>query len=449
MTMTINNNLLLMSLALVSCSQQISEMPPAPVQSDPNTIAPPLPSGAGCVAQIRSDYFSPDSVAIISGNIDPENNLGEFESIYIVEPGQVTASSGPFMLQLEDVSGNKLASFCFDVLWSQGDSPFIAVIPWSVNVSRIVLLKDDIQLAERSKSANPPVVRVISPNGGENITADDEMIQWEASDPDGDDLTYVVSASDDDGETWTSLGIDLTGTSIKFLASSLNNTHNGRVRVLASDGFFTSQDISDAPFVITTLEGSSLYVDIFEEGGVFSGDQTVILEGEAYSNTGSVSQDEVAFTWSSDIDGVLAEGSSLAINAMELSEGTHTITLSAEYEGLDPGSDSIEITIYREFSSLSVEVTELNFKARLGDPAVMDKAVDIWHLGNHSVSWSATADQDWIVLRAMGTVTPEYLLVAVNLTDLPVGVYTGKILIKSDAEGVSTHTITVTLEITK
>jgi hypothetical protein len=450
--MTIKKNikkLMLIALVLLSCRQQIGETPFVQNQQGLFTPAPFSISDTGCSVQIPLDLFSPDSTAIVSGYINIEKNVGEFESIYIVDLQQEALTSGPYQLQLEDASGQKLAAFCFDILIPQEEAPFIAEIPWSRNVSRIVLLKDDLKLSERSASATPPTVRVIFPNGGETITTDDTIVHWEANDLDGDNLTYVVFISSDSGENWETLGLDLSETSINLSTNFQENTQNGKVRVLASDGFFTTQDISDESFTITTLEGSSLSVDIFEEGGEFAGDQTVILGGEAYSNTGSVPEDEVKFTWSSNIDGVLGEGSSLAINARELSEGTHTIKLTGEYEGLQPGYDSIEITIYREFSSLSVDVDVVSFKAQLGAPAVIDKAVEIWHLGNHSITWSASADQDWIILRALGTETPESLLISVDLKNLPIGIHTGNVLIESNAEGQSTHTITVTLEIIK
>jgi hypothetical protein len=449
---------LTVAFALTSCQQLNTEVPPTSlvlasptfqpklVSSTTSTV-PPVPSLTITRTSTPSEISIRQRSALISGSIDKEEKKGKLEMIYILDRPSDASYSGPYSIRLEDKAGKELGNYSFDTLPMEGILPFTLEIPWDDSVFRIVLLKDGNILAERSASVNPPVVHVLSPNGGETISEKKEPVRWEASDADGDKLTYVVQFSDDGGKTWLPIGINLTETSIDLDTSFLKNTQAGVVRVLASDGFYTSQDVSDEVFTVKTQAGMSLHVDIDEDGGEFAGEQSVILEGEAYSNRGSLPEDEVEYTWSSNIDGVLGQGSSLFINAHELSEGKHLITLTAEYDGFQPGSDSIEITIYREFSSLSVEVNELNFNAKLGDPGVMDQAVEIWHLGTHSITWSATAGQKWIVLKAMGSETPSNLIISVDLSDLPVGVYTGNIIIESNAEGTSTHTITVKLEI--
>ncbi len=455
------------AFVLTSCRQLITEAPPTSLVLASPTSQPKLvPSATSTVSPVPSpimtliptitrtstpsELFTGQKSALISGFIDREENTGKFEAIYILDRPPDALYSGPYSIRLEDKAGVELGNYSFDILPMEGALPFTLETPWDDSVFRIVLLKDSAILAERSASVNPPIVHVLSPNGGETISEKKKLVRWESSDADGDKLTYVVAFSDDGGKTWNTIGIDLKETSFDLDTSFLKNTQDGMVRVLASDGFYTTQDVSDEVFTVKTQAGMSLFVDIDEDGGEFAGEQSVILEGEAYANTGSLPEDEVEYTWSSNIDGVLGRGSSLFINAHELSEGKHLITLTAEYDGFQPGSDSIEITIYREFSSLSNNIiNELNFKAKSGDPGVMDQIVEIWHLGNHPVIWSATADQKWIVLRAMGSETPSNLIVSVDLSNLPVGVYTGNITIKSNAEGNSTHTIKVKLEIKK
>lgn len=463
---------LIAAFVLTSCQQLITEVPPTSLVLASPTSQPELVTSAtSTVSPVSSltmtliptiiptstpsKIFTGQRSALISGFIDTEKNTGKFGAIYILDHPSDASFSGLYSIRLEDKAGTELGNYSFDIIVPfdivpvEGVLPFTLETPWDDNVFRIVLLKDGAILAERSASVNPPVVHVLSPNGGETISEKKKLVRWEASDADGDKLTYVVQFSDDGGKTWLPIGIDLKETSIDLDTSFLKNTQDGMVRVLASDGFYTTQDVSDEVFTVKTQAGSSIHVDIDKDGGEFAGEQSVILEGEAYSNSGSLPEDEVEYTWSSNIDGVLGRGSSLFINAHELSEGKHLITLTVEYDGFQPGSDSIEITIYREFSSLSVEVNELNFNAKPGDPGVMDQAVEIWHLGTHSITWSATADQKWIVLKAMGSETPSNLIVSVDLSDLPVGVYTGNIIIESNAEGTSTHTIKVKLEIKK
>jgi hypothetical protein len=400
---------------------------------------------------VEAEFF-----AFISGQVDGENGTGTLDTVYVLDQGRMTpASSGPYVIRFEDVDGVEIATYPFEALTGFDGSPKIGVftmlLPWNSDTTRIVLLKDNVELDSRSASKSAPVVTITSPNGGENLTGSIATITWSATDADNDSLAFVVQYTTDDGLSWETIAVDFTETKLDLDLSFVSNTDTGRIRVLASDGFHTSQDESDGVFVVATEK--PVYVDILDkDGAVFSGDQTVILDGEAYTNSGSLPEDSLV--WSSDLDGELAVGEQLAINAQELSEGTHKITLTAHDDEMQSGSDTITIQIYRNFSSLSVETKSLNFTARLGDNKTAEQVVEIWHLGNHSIKWSASADQAWIQLIAaqgqgvpIESQTPSDLVIFADPTGLSVGIHTGTITITSNAEGIRTHIITVTFEI--
>lgn len=399
----------------------------------------------------------PQFFALISGLVDGEKGTGTLDTVYVLDQGRVTpASSGPYSIRFEDASGAELAFHPFEALSGFDGSPgiglFTMLLPWNNDTTRIVLLKDNVELDSRSASKNAPVVTITSPNGGENLTGATSTVTWSAVDADNDTLAYVVQYTTDDGLSWDTIAIDFPETKLDLDLSFVSNTDKGRVRILASDGFHTSQDESDGVFTVATEK--PVYVDIFDEdGAVFSGDQTVILDGEAYTNSGSLPEDSLV--WSSDLDGELAVGEELVINAQDLSEGTHQITLTAHDDEMQSGSETIAIHIYRNFSSLSVETKSLNFTAPLGKTRTIEQVVEVWHLGSHSIKWSATADQEWILLFAARTTqgkpidieTPSDLVIFADPTGLSAGIHTGTITITSNAEGVNTHTINVTFEI--
>jgi hypothetical protein len=356
-------------------------------------------------------------------------------------------TSGIYVIRFEDDAHQELASYSFEAGFgydSSGLGSFVLVLPWNSNTTRIVLLKDEVELDSRMASSNAPSIQIISPNGGESLGTQITTVSWSAIDEDGDLLKYVVQYSIDGGQLWVPVAVDWTSNSIELDLNTIPNTDAGLIRVFATDGFYTSQDQSDGLFRVAGEK--TVYVDIFDgDGGVYSGDQSIILDGEAYTDYGQLP--EATLTWSSDIDGVLGEGEELSINAQELTEGTHTITLTAEYDDMKTGSESITIHIYRHFSSLSVGTDSLNFTGKLGEPRTMDQIVEVWHLGDESLIWSAEADQNWIVFTQLGNETPANLLVLANLTGLSAGTYNGTITISSNAKGIKTQTITVTLMI--
>jgi hypothetical protein len=90
---------------------------------------------------------------------------------------------------------------------------------------------------------------VLTPNGSE-AAAGSSTIEWIADDADSDTLSYAVLLSTDDGATWNTAAIGLTTTVYSLDVSALPPGTTNLVRVIATDGVNTGQDVSDAPFII-------------------------------------------------------------------------------------------------------------------------------------------------------------------------------------------------------
>ncbi|MFQ6126630.1 MAG: winged helix-turn-helix transcriptional regulator [Candidatus Heimdallarchaeota archaeon] len=94
-----------------------------------------------------------------------------------------------------------------------------------------------------------PAVTVLSPNGGEYWNGT-QTINWAATDPQGDPLTYSVYYSSDGGQTWTQLATGLTESSYLWDTTTVENGVNCLIQVEASDGTYIGADASDTPFEI-------------------------------------------------------------------------------------------------------------------------------------------------------------------------------------------------------
>jgi hypothetical protein len=100
-------------------------------------------------------------------------------------------------------------------------------------------------------SANrAPVVSVTSPNGGEIIEGATNTITWTAQDPNKDSMTYDILYSVNGGGSWTPIATDHTITSINWDASSVPESLDALIRVVAHDYELTGQDDSDAVFSV-------------------------------------------------------------------------------------------------------------------------------------------------------------------------------------------------------
>ncbi len=94
-----------------------------------------------------------------------------------------------------------------------------------------------------------PSVEVAGPNGGETVTGE-ITVSWTGGDLDDDALTFDVFYSDDGGGTWTPIDSGLSGTQIQWNTSLVANGTNYLIRVVASDGEFTAEDVSDGTFTV-------------------------------------------------------------------------------------------------------------------------------------------------------------------------------------------------------
>ena len=177
-----------------------------------------------------------------------------------------------------------------------------------------MLKRKDVMLAERTVSTHAPTVRVLSPNGGEWLGTK-AVIDWEASDPDGDPLSYTVLYNNGNDSTWWPIATNVTATSISVDTSLWPGSTQGREMVRVTDGVHSAEDVSDKPFDVPQ---KSPLVAILNAGA----DQ---LTGVAYDPEDGLLP-AASLTWTSDRDGRLVPGRQVKMQS--LSPGNHLLTLT-------------------------------------------------------------------------------------------------------------------------
>jgi hypothetical protein len=292
-----------------------------------NALAPsPAPrTGAAAAAQ---------SVALVSGLIS-DNDTGQLDAILALQgnPASATLPSGSqYCLTLQDASNAPVATHCFDLSFTNPESgapvsvaPFAYALPFPGTVGRVVLKHGAAVLDERSSSAHAPEISLTSPAGGE-VWDGIETVVWTASDADGDDLTFAVFYSSDDGASWTPVALDLTESSYALDTTALPGGDAVRIRVLASDGFLTTT--VDSPRFSVPAKTPMAVIDAPEADASVPQEQALYLMGSAYDpEDGSLADN--ALSWWSDRDGLLGRGATVIVPGLTLSAGWHTITLMA------------------------------------------------------------------------------------------------------------------------
>lgn len=299
-----------------------------------------LPADSG--AQAEQTYL------VVAGQVE-ESGAVEFLPFWQISstvPLENPPVGSDYCLELRDATDTVLQSHCFNLDFfnyeghiSMTVDSFVVALTLVPTATQVVLRQGAVDLGQVSISAHPPNVTLLSPNGGETAT-DPLVIEWSASDDDGDTLAYNLFYSADDGANWQPLAINLTGTSV-FSAplALLPGSSTARVRVEASDGFSNAADRSDGPFsvgekgpavsILHPVSGSNVLLPL-------------TLQGAAYDLEDGPPADS-ALSWHSDRDGALGTGSELRVET--LSMGWHTLTLTAIDSQGNSGSDAITFKV--------------------------------------------------------------------------------------------------------
>ena len=203
---------------------------------------------------------------LVSGfiNMTGSGMTGSFEPLMDLSPGEIiedTEALGGFTLDLLDAQGNLLDNVTlaipFSISFIGGDttesnvSLFLSVLERPPDLAAIRILDNGTEIGRITRSDNAPSVEIISPQPG-TVYRQNVFINWDASDPDGDSLTYAIGVSDDGGVNWHTLIAEYPNTSIEFDINTtlLDITDDFLIRILVSDGFLSGEDIMEVTFAI-------------------------------------------------------------------------------------------------------------------------------------------------------------------------------------------------------
>lgn len=282
---------------------------------------------------------------LAGGIIDLTANTAQFNGVYQTDtPGTDTIAAAaeklgyaaafgldadpPYLLVQVNAAGAVLDSQELFLENADGDGStqhFLELAPLAQGTNRLQVRRGATVLAERIASAAPPTVQLLAPNGGGELRAGD-VVRWSAGDADGDALNFTLQYSADNGQTWRLVALAVTGDSFTLPDPlGLPGSTQGRMRVIANDGFWTGQDDSDGVF---TVANSAPWAAIRSPKPLAhaSVGELVLLEGLATDlEDGPLADDRLS--WSSDRDGFLGVGEELAVES--LTAGVHQITLTA------------------------------------------------------------------------------------------------------------------------
>lgn len=403
---------------------------------------------------------------LVVGTIHPAANAMSLQPLFILPNAAEIQPRvpGPYAIVLRNAAGAELARYPFTPSESQSDPAPAAggesepetelsvdeLVPYVAGTDRVDIEGPGGVLTTVRAGPNLPSVRVLSPNGGEVLGGVTVPVSWTASDVDGDPLTFNVQYSRDDGSSWEMVAQDLKATSVALDAINFQAGSRARIRVWVSDGIHTASDQSDGTFTVPnhvpTISITQPATDVTIAVG-----QTIALQGDAYDIDSGTLPGGFASSldWESDLDGFLGSGASLRLS--DLSEGVHTITLTADDGRGGVASASVRVAVVATLTQLPPVPDALAVAPRLLvlDPTVTTSAaVAIDNLNAaHAIAWSAVANQAWLQMSANAGMTPDEITVSFDGTDLAPGYHQGKITFSSDAAPGASQSVDVQVSI--
>lgn len=326
---------------------------------------------------------------IIRGVVRFDSDRGELLPLQttMAAAGRTMPGPGPYALELLNGEGSVLMRQIFDVprgVETVQPGTFRFVTPVLNDLRHIRILRNGKILLDKTASPNAPMLRLIHPNGGESIQSDPLNIEWEASDPDLDSLTYRVEFSPDEGGTWRTLASDLTSTRISVPVTSLAEARAARVRVEATDGMRTTSVLSEGTFSVNGVPPLLAVISPAPDAQQLQGGRVQFEVATLNSKDSPIPEENL--TWASDLEGVIGKGTRLDLAGSMLRPGAHTITVTGVNRAGQVAQAQTRIQVWAVPPPLLSNANllpgnELGFllRGRPGSTNVVDTSPDLIH----------------------------------------------------------------------
>jgi hypothetical protein len=252
-------------------------------------------------------------------------------------------------------------------------------------------------------SSNAPVVSNVVLVGASPPVVGNVTLQWTATDSDGDDMTYDVLYSMDDGTTWQMIEMGMMSTSLVIDTSDLGGSTQARFKVIANDGLNQGEAMS-AAFV---MENKAPIVDILSpaDGAGYAFDQEVYFAAELYDlQDGTPS----SMIWRDQTNFVLGSGTEFSQDNLLIGENIITVT-AINSKGLSTMvTFSIFVNDELELPDATLTVGPDQIGWHIGDDAtaMQTATVNVSNSGTDSFTVSASEDVPWLSVSQSGSTTP-------------------------------------------
>lgn len=347
----------------------------------------------------------------VSGVIDPDDNQAAFGLVQRLDNVINTPiiTPGTYRLRLLDAANLELSSqdFSTDLLGEDPIESFALVVPFASGARSVAIsaVRTGEVLATYGISANPPVISNVTLQAAPNPVIGEVTLNWIASDPDLDLLTFDILYSTDGGATFQPVKAGVNEQTTQIDTANLGGSSNGVFRVIASDGVHTAYADS-APFNMLNKSPTPIILNP-SEGHTVNYGQLINFSGMAIDALdGTVAAS--GLQWLNDQQEVLGNGPLFSSDTLPV--GMNVITLRAtNSQGLVEDA-TIGVYVGDDLNlpgpTLTASPDKVGWHVPSGETAVQQYTVSINNSGSGSLNWNASDNAPWLSLSASsGSVT--------------------------------------------
>ncbi|MGI9196930.1 MAG: hypothetical protein ACR2KE_05655 [Candidatus Nanopelagicales bacterium] len=301
----------------------------------------------------------PTPVVVVRGIVDADG--ARFLPVApLTLPTTPTSSRGDWSVRLTDRKGKVLATRSFAMTVNHGDAaepeggepaeslqfsvPFPAAL--GSQIGAIQLLRGQKVVATQRASAAAPIVAISSPKSGITLGQESITLTWSARDRDSADVTATVLYRTGPRAAWTPVAIDAVGTSVTFPRKAIEGSRTGEFMVIANDGIRWGTAKVGPLRVADNVPILSLQ----QAESNIAAAQNLVFEAAAWDSEDGVLDQQI--TWTSDLDGRLGSGRAVDLEATDLSEGVHVITVRATDSAKQSASAEFTLRVSRVAESI-------------------------------------------------------------------------------------------------
>jgi hypothetical protein len=374
----------------------------------------------------------PGDWLIVTGTLDPPDGNGGFVVVQrtnsVMDP--TAPVPGGFTLQLRNRAGGVLASHGFTaepIAELPGRVAFDLVVPFVPGTAELRAVEDATQrvLATMAVSSNAPLIGDVQLPGAPEPVDGIVTLTWNASDSDGDDLTFDVFASRDGGANYRPIHLGIEGNSVA-LDTSLLGGGPTKLRVVASDGVqtayaesatFTARDRPPKVLITSPADGSH-----------FDWGQVVTLQAEVSDLQDEFIPEGDIYWVNNIIGGVFASGR--IVQTDQLPVGENILEVQA-FDSLGEGStDSITVFVGDMLAApgptLSVAPQSIAWHVAGDDTTPQVRTISVENAGEDTLVFNVSSDAPWLLVDSQmaiaDAVAPQSFTVIAAPMSLPAGV---------------------------